>query len=110
MFCAHVNIDQIRAGSFALKCGRCERRIFFGDAFHIPKNSATQMVRDVIIPEWADDEYPFDTIPQRVFDPMPPAFFDPSRLVGQRGRVHVVVLHDNIYTTTTETEIPRTKV
>lgn len=100
VFCAHINVDQIRPGSFALKCGRCDRRIFYGDAFHIPKNSATQTVRDVIIPQWADDEYPFDTIPQKLFDPMPPAWFDPERKVSQRGRVHVVVLHDNIYSIT----------
>jgi hypothetical protein len=64
---------------------------------HVPANAATQIPRDNIIPEWADSEYPFDTIPRKLLEAIPHAFFDLNRKVKQRGRVHVVVLHDNIY-------------
>jgi len=64
---------------------------------HVPANAATQIPKDSIIPEWADSEYPFDTIPQKLFESLPHAFFDSNRKVKQRGRVHVIVLHDSIY-------------
>lgn len=65
---------------------------------HIPLNAATQMPRDHIIPSWAgEDEYPFDTIPHKVIDLMKPAFMDVNKKVKQRGRVHVIMLHEGIY-------------
>ena len=62
-------------------------------------NAATKVPQDYVIPSWADDEYIFDSIPTRLQESMQAVFLDPNRKVAQRGRVHVLVLHDNIYTT-----------
>ena len=64
-------------------------------------NAATKLPRDYVIPSWADDEFVFDTIPQKLVEAMQAVFIDPNRKVPQRGRVHIIVLHDNIYTTDT---------
>lgn len=97
VYCGQLNIDNVRPGSYELRCSKCERRIFFGDAFHIPLNNNIGLPKDVIIPSWADEEYPFDTIPEKLLDPFPPAFFDPERRVGKRGRVHVINIVDSLY-------------
>ena len=95
VWCGHVNEDQVRPGTVRIKCGQCERHFFYGMAFHIPMNSATKLPRDYVIPSWADDEYPFDTIPQKLQDAMQAIFIDPNRKVPQRGRVHLILLHDS---------------
>ena len=97
VFCGHINQDTIRPGTVRLHCSSCERHWFYGLAFHIPKNAATKVPQDYVIPSWADDEYIFDTIPARLQEAMQAVFLDPNRKVAQRGRVHVIVLHDSIY-------------
>ena len=52
-------------------------------------NAATKLPKDHIIPSWADEEYPFDTISDRLQESMREIFMDPARKVAQRGRVHV---------------------
>lgn len=60
-------------------------------------NASTKLPQDYTIPVWADDEYVFDTIPDRLRESMGAVFLDPNRRVPQRGRVHLIVLHDSIY-------------
>jgi hypothetical protein len=60
-------------------------------------NAATKMPKDHVIPAWADNEYVWDTIPTRLQEAMHSVFVDPNRKVPQRGRVHIIQLHDNIY-------------
>jgi hypothetical protein len=68
--------------------------IWWSPAAHIPAGAMTKQPYDATIPIWADDEYSFDPIK---FDPMPRAFFDANRKVKQRGRIGILVIHDNVY-------------
>ena len=97
MYCAHINIDAIRPGKYLLKCGKCDRKVFFGDVFHVQAAPSSQIPKDAVIPTWADEEYPFDTIPDKLWASFPPAFFDPAHKVKQRGRVHVIMISEGIY-------------
>ena len=105
IYCGHIQTDSIRPATYVLKCSHCEHCIWHGDAFHVPANSATKLPRDIAIPSWADDEYPFDTIPKSAYDAMPPALLTPNK-IKQRGRIHVILLHNGIYSAEHETDEP----
>lgn len=97
-WCGKINKDRVQPGTTRIRCGQCERQIFYGLAMHLPAGSTTKTPKDCIVPRWAgDDTYPFDTIQSSVIESIPPAFFDPTRKVAERGRVHVLLLHDSIY-------------
>lgn len=97
VFCGHINKNSIKPGSARVTCRDCGRTLFLGVAFHIPMNAATQIPKDYVIPSWADDEYPFDTISEKVQEAMQAAWFIPEKKIRQRGRVHIVLLYDNFY-------------
>lgn len=86
-----------------IHCKGCERIYFFGMALHIPAGPNSAIPKDAVIPKWADDEYPFESIPTRVQESIPAAFFDPQRKIRQRGRVHVLLIEQNIYVTNLST-------
>jgi hypothetical protein len=97
VFCGHINQHSVKPGTIRIQCKSCERHWFYGLAFHIPMNSSTKLPKDNTIPVWADDEYVFDTIPDRLRESMEAVFHDPNRKIPQRGRVHVIILHDSLY-------------
>ena len=97
LYCGGINKDDVRPGTVYVTCSRCQHHIWPGIVFHVPISANTKIPRDKAIPSWADDEYPFDTISDRVWEAIPPAFFDPNRPIKQRGRVHITMIHDAIY-------------
>lgn len=89
VYCAHVNVHSLRPTAFKTKCRGCEKHTWWGLVAHIPAGTTTKIARDSTIPVWADEEYSFD--------PLPKAMFDPDKRIQQRGRLHAVVIHGNIY-------------
>lgn len=96
VYCARVNEHALHPTRFKTKCRSCDKYTWWGLVAHIPAGSSTRVVKDSTIPTWAGDEYSFDPIK---FDPMPQAVFFPDKLLKQRGRISMILIHENVYVT-----------
>lgn len=93
VYCAYVNTHSLTPTAFKMKCGRCGHIVWYGSVYHIPAGTHTRRVKDDTIPTWAGEEYSYDPIN---FDPMPVQILAPEP-IKQRGRLHMVLIHDNFY-------------